>query len=177
MYYIILCMYGYDCLRTFFKTLQLSHHQKSSMPHISPQNEVAIIKWIFKNVATDARSITIPISHSLHVYSHQSKLERDVEDLKAQLKLALSSITDLAAKYDGLQKEVLRLKNDATRNTVRRHTHTSVAVAEEAMETNKKKLKTLSCKQVRRDLHARNSQWSIKLMPRGPVSCSRLIQL
>ena len=42
----------------------------------------------------------------------KSKLENDVEELKAQLRHAWSAIHDLAAKCEGLQKEVTQLKQN-----------------------------------------------------------------
>ena len=51
----------------------------------------------------------------------KSKLENDVEELKAQLRHAWSAIHDLAAKCEGLQKEVTQLKqNTATGKTAKR---------------------------------------------------------
>ena len=50
----------------------------------------------------------------------KSKLENDVEELNAQLKHAWSAIHDLAAKCEGLQKEVTQLKqNIATGKTAK----------------------------------------------------------
>lgn len=78
----------------------------------------------------------------------KSKLENDVEELKAQLKHAWSAIHDLAAKCEGLQKEVTQLKqNTVTGKTARKQ----VVIAKENivdMERNVKELRTLSCTQV-----------------------------
>ena len=77
----------------------------------------------------------------------KSKLENDVEELKAQLKHAWSAIHDLAAKREGLQKEVTQLKqNTATGKTARRQ----VIITKENvdMERNVNELRTLSCIQV-----------------------------
>ena len=78
----------------------------------------------------------------------KSKLESDIEELKSQLKQVWSVINDLAAKCDGLQKEVTKLKqNTVTGKTERKQ----VVVAKENVvdtEKNVKVLKTLSCTQV-----------------------------
>lgn len=79
-------------------------------------------------------------------HAWQSKLELDIEELKSQLKQAWSVINDLAAKCDGLQKEVMLLKQ-STRKTARKQTVvTKESVVD--MERNVKELRTLSCTQV-----------------------------
>ena len=93
--------------------------------------------------------------HILNTYCHKcsctkSKLENDVEELRSQLKQAWSVINDLAAKYEGLQKEVTQLKNNAT--VTGNATRKLVVIAKEKvvnMERNVKELRTLSCTQVR----------------------------
>ena len=59
-------------------------------------------------------------------------------------------INDLVAKYEGLQKEVTQLKNNAT--VTGNATRKQVVIAKEKvvnMERNVKELRTLSCTQVR----------------------------
>ena len=96
----------------------------------------------------DDKLLTILSIYTQNFSCKKSKLESDIEELKSQLKQAWTVINDLAAKCDGLQKEVAQLKNNVAGNATRKQ----VMIGKEKvvnMERNVKELKTLNCTQVR----------------------------
>ena len=95
-----------------------------------------------------------PQSLNLHlqlveqVSSHES-LECEVEQLKSQLKLALSTIAELKGNYCGLKEELSQVKMCIENMTME---STLGEAGPEMVERNVEELKRLSCEQVRESL-------------------------
>ena len=76
---------------------------------------------------------------------------KDLKQLNAQLKLVLSTLSDLMDKYDSLHQEVMQIKSAVgiSREVAGMHSIVSRNVTPHILQKNVKELKSLTCHQVR----------------------------